>query len=58
VYISSKYENLLGYKDGYLCGDIKKFLNIMHPEDRERIVNHNIMSLKEKELSYLQYIQV
>ena len=51
IHVSSKYENLLGYNDGALNGSIEKMLDIMHPEDRERLVNKNMISFCEKEVS-------
>ena len=49
IYFSDNYEKLLGYENGYLSGSIEKLLSIMHPDDKERIMNQNILCIDNKE---------
>jgi len=55
IYFSNRYEELLGYKSGSLTGSIENLLDIMHPDDRERIIKQNIMFLNNKEESSYKY---
>jgi len=49
IYFSDKYEELLGYENGFLSGNIEKLFSIMHPEDRDRIINQNTLCIDNKE---------
>ena len=51
IYFSDKYEKMLGYEAGTLTGGIEKIIDIMHPEDREKIMVKNIIFLTNKEES-------
>lgn len=49
IYFSGSYEELLGYDRGYLNGGIEKLFNIMHPDDKERIINENTLCMENQE---------
>jgi len=52
IYLSNRYEEQLGYEKDSLSGNgIETLLDIMHPDDRKRVIKQNIVFLNNKESS-------
>jgi PAS domain S-box-containing protein len=40
VFYSSKWKTMLGYEDHEIEGNVSAWINLLHPDDRERCLNH------------------
>lgn len=55
IYVSPSCERITGYNAGELIADSSLMEKIVHPDDREHVVNHMIREFKERGVLSLDY---